>query len=123
MPFSVRALLTLLGGLTLGLECRRLENSVASLFCAEDATAQKEPVMANLSSCSPAVNPRRRHRVKVAYRVRHWPAYNAWLKQRGALTVWVGRRVVKRVMLRFGPLSRRAVTLRPLIGEEPLEAV
>ena len=49
--------------------------------------------MAKLSSCSPAVKPRRRRRrgprAKVPYRVRNWPAYNAGLKQRGSLTVWV----------------------------------
>ena len=45
--------------------------------------------MAKLSSCSPAVKPRRRPRAKVPYRVRNWPAYNAGLKQRGSLTVWV----------------------------------
>ena len=49
--------------------------------------------MAKLSSCSPAVKPRRRRRrgprAKVPYRIRNWPAYNAGLKQRGSLTVWV----------------------------------
>ena len=46
--------------------------------------------MANLSSCPGAVKPRRRRRrrAKVKYRVGNWPAYNAGLKQRGALTVW-----------------------------------
>lgn len=47
--------------------------------------------MANLSSCPTPVKPRRRrrHRAKVPYRVRNWPAYNRGLKQRGSLTVWV----------------------------------
>ena len=45
--------------------------------------------MAKLSSCSSAVKPRRRRRAQVPYRVRNWPAYNAGLKQRGSLTVWV----------------------------------
>lgn len=46
--------------------------------------------MANLSSCPSAVKSRRRRRrPKEAYRVRHWPAYNAGLKQRGSLTVWL----------------------------------
>ena len=49
--------------------------------------------MAKLSSCSSAVKPRRRRRrrrrPKGAYRVRNWPAYNAGLKQRGSLTVWL----------------------------------
>ena len=45
--------------------------------------------MAKLSSCSSAVKPRRRPRAQVPYRVRNWPAYNAGLKQRGSLTVWV----------------------------------
>ena len=39
--------------------------------------------------CSSAVKPRRRRRAQVPYRVRNWPAYNAGLKQRGSLTVWV----------------------------------
>ena len=51
------------------------------------ALSAKEPVMANLSSCPPAVKSRRRG-VKEQYRLRNWPAYNAGLKQRGSLTVW-----------------------------------
>ena len=49
--------------------------------------------MAKLSSCSRAVKPRRRRRrgphAQVPYHIRNWPAYNAGLKQRGSLTVWV----------------------------------
>ena len=51
----------------------------------------KGSAMAKLSSCSSAVKPRRRRRcrAKVRYRFRNWLAYNAGLKQRCDLTVWL----------------------------------
>ena len=48
-----------------------------------------------LSATSVKPSPSRRRRCKTVYRVRNWAAYDAGLKQRGSLTLWLTPQAIK----------------------------
>ena len=60
--------------------------------------------------------------VKKAYRVRNWREYEAGLRNRGSLTVWISL-TVRRTRRRLRPLSnstaswKRGISLRPLASK------
>ena len=48
-----------------------------------------------LSATSVKASPSRRRRRQTVYRVRNWAAYDAGLKQRGSLTLWLSPQAIK----------------------------
>ena len=48
-----------------------------------------------LSAVSVKASPSHRRRCQTVYRVRNWAAYDAGLKQRGSLTLWLSPQAIK----------------------------
>src|SRR6202030_1297021 len=68
-----------------------------ALLCDEALVHSTGPGMVNCSSLSGSSAPmphkhsadRRHHIPKMSFRVRNWPAYEAGLRRRGSLTLWI----------------------------------
>ena len=55
----------------------------------------QEPVMPQITLSAVLVKASRRRRCQTVYRVRNWAAYDAELKQRGSLTMWLSPQAIQ----------------------------
>jgi hypothetical protein len=56
---------------------------------------------------------RRHHIPKMAFKVRNWPAYEAGLRRRGSLTLWIEDTALGDWQKSTGPGGRRDTRTRP----------